>query len=200
MSWNVYRRPSEPGCAGPEEGAVSDVPQETAAESAADALVKAEAEAARTDAEQWKDRFLRKAAEFENYRKRADKDRADAVVFAKSALLADFLPVLDACERALESFQSRDCPPGAEQYRDGVELLFRQAREVLSRLGVEPIESVGQPFDPNVHEALLRLESSDHDENTVIQELRRGYQFKDRLLRAAQVAVAVRPAQAPPKA
>jgi molecular chaperone GrpE len=202
MSWNVYRRPSEATDSGPEDNAVlAETSQEASAEAQPEAQLKADLDAARAEAESWKDRFLRKAAEFENYRKRADRDRGDAVMFAQSSVLTDFLPVLDACERALGSFQREECPPGAEQYREGVELLYRQAREVLARLGVVPIDSVGQAFDPNIHEALLRVETSDKDENTVIQEFRRGYQFKDRLLRAAQVAVAVRPtAQTPPQA
>jgi molecular chaperone GrpE len=201
MSWNVDDRPSEATDSGSEENGVpAETPRE-AAEPQPEAQLKADLEAARAEIQSWKDRFLRKAAEFENYRKRADRDRGDAVLLAKSSVLTDFLPVLDACERALSSFQSHECPPGAEQYQEGVELLYRQAREVLSRLGVQPIDSIGRPFDPNIHDALLRMETSDQEENTVIQEFRRGYQFKDRLLRAAQVAVAVRPsAQTPPQA
>jgi len=158
------------------------------------AQVHRELHAARSEAERWHDRFLRKAAELENYRKRADKVKNDTVSHAKGAVILEILPVVDACERALESFdEAWDPQQGLEQYKQGVELLHKQFINILSRLGVVPIEVNGQQFDPHLHEALTRIESPDHEENTVISELRRGYMYQDRLLRPAQVVVATRP-------
>lgn len=152
----------------------------------------ADLKAAKTETAEWQDRFLRKAAEFENFRKRTDKEKVDALVLAKSSLLTEFLPVADACERALESMNNSDgVTSDLEQYHAGVELLYKQLLDVFSKAGVVPIESEGKPFDPHLHEALSRKEDPNYEEDTVVQELRRGYLFKDRLLRPAQVIVAV---------
>jgi molecular chaperone GrpE len=155
---------------------------------------KAEADlkAAREESAEWKDRFLRKAAEFENFRKRAEKEKVDSLVLAKSSLLLEFLPVADACERALQSLEKgEDLGEEIEQYREGVKLLYKQLLDTFSRAGVIPIESEGKPFDPHLHEALSRQEDAKCEEDTVVEELRRGYLFKDKLLRPAQVIVAV---------
>lgn len=151
--------------------------------------------AAQAESEQWRDRFLRKAAEFENFRKRTDKEKIDSVLFAKSSVFLEFLPIVDACERALASFRNAQVDVSANlgEYRQGVELLYRQLLDTLQRVGVVAIEAKGKAFDPNLHEALVREESSDHEDNTVLEELRRGYLFKDRLLRPAQVKVSSRP-------
>ncbi len=156
--------------------------------------LQAELAAAKVESEQWRDRFLRKAAEFDNYRKRTDKERSESVLLANSSVLTEFLPILDACERALESLNhGAEVQPEIEQYRNGVQLLYKQLRDTLTRIGVVPIDAKGQKFDPNLHEALMRESSSEHEENMVIRELRRGYLFRDRLLRPAQVAVASPP-------
>ena len=113
---------------------------------------------------------------------------------AKSSVLMEFLPILDDCERALKSFlEARDAEPGLEQYREGVELLYKQLLDAVGRIGVVPIESEGTPFDPHMHEAVSREATAEFEENTVVRELRRGYVFKDRLLRPAQVVVAFHP-------
>jgi molecular chaperone GrpE len=160
----------------------------------ATAQARTELEAARSETEQWRDRFLRKAAEFENFRKRSDRERAEAANLIKSSVLVELLPVLDACERALRSFDSpADQPVKLQTYRDGFELLHKQLSDTLNRLGVVPFEVRGEKFDPHRHEALGHLETLEHEDNTVIEELRRGYLYKDRLLRPAQVVVASRP-------
>lgn len=149
---------------------------------------------AKEEIAEWHDRFLRKAAEFENFRKRAEKDKTESLVLAKSSLLLEFLPVADACERALSSMESiKDAPSGMDRYREGVELLYKQLLDTFGRAGVVPIESEGQPFDPHLHEALSRKEDPGCEKDMVAQELRRGYLFKDKLLRPAQVIVAVPP-------
>ena len=161
-----------------------------------DPSVQAEADikAARAEAAEWQDRFLRKAAELENFRKRTDKEKSDSMMTAKSSLLMEFLPVADACERALDHMKNGESETNElGQYKEGVELLYKQLLDTFNKTGVVPIESVGQPFDPHLHEALSRKEDPDCEADTVIQELRRGYRFKDRLLRPAQVIVAVKP-------
>jgi molecular chaperone GrpE len=147
--------------------------------------------------EEWHDRFLRKAAEFENYRKRTDKEKAEAAILAKNTVLAEFLPVADACERALASIENAsDAPGGLEQYRAGVELLYRQLIDTLARVGVVPIEAEGKVFDPHLHEAMMREVSSELEENMIIRVMRKGYMYKDRLMRPAQVSVAACPSAA----
>ena len=149
---------------------------------------------ARNEVEEWRDRFMRKAAEFENYRKRMDKEKADLRIMSQSAILLELLPVLDGFDRALKYF--REAKGGAdsiEQYQEGVDLLYRQALDTMSQAGVTPITAEGKPFDPYLHEALSRHETSEADEGIIVAELRRGYTFKDRLLRPSQVVVAAQP-------
>jgi molecular chaperone GrpE len=158
------------------------------------AQLQSELEAAKAEQEQWRDRFLRKAAEMENFRKRSERERLEGAFLTKSSVLIEILPVMDACERALESFKEDDGGDvRLQKYREGVELLYKQLGTTLNRLGVTVLEAKGRPFDPHLHEALTHLETADYEENTVVEELRRGYLFKDRLLRPAQVVVASRP-------
>lgn len=158
------------------------------------AQLEAELKTAKAESAEWQDRFLRKAAEFENYRKRVEKEKSESRIHAQSSVLTEILPVCDACDRALSSFdQSQDNAGNLRQYREGVELLYRQVLDVLGRMGAEPMDTQGKPFDPHLHEALSRLETSEYEEGTIVQELRRGYMFGDRLLRPAQVIVAVHP-------
>ncbi len=158
------------------------------------AQLQSEIEAAKAEQEQWRDRFLRKAAEMENFRKRSERERLEGAFLTKSSVLIEFLPVMDACERALESFKEDDGGyVRLQKYREGVELLYKQLGNTLNRMGVTVLEAKGRPFDPHLHEALTHLETADYEENAVVEELRRGYLFKDRLLRPAQVVVASRP-------
>ncbi len=170
------------------DGAAQEVPADPLAQ------LKSELSQAKAEAEQWKDRCLRKAAEYENYRKRSDRERSDAATSIKSEVLAEFLLVLDACERALISFSGATGKSASVQkYREGVELLYKQLGDTLTRLGVVALETKGKPFDPHFHEALAHQETMEYEDNTIIEELRRGYVFKERLLRPAQVVVASRP-------
>jgi molecular chaperone GrpE len=157
---------------------------------------QSELDAAKAEAAQWHDRFLRKAAEFENFRKRSDRERMESSILVKSSILLEFLPIVDACERALKSFEEEDDKSGRlQKYRQGVELLYKQLVDTLNRLGVVPIEAKGKPFDPHLHEALSNLETQEYEENMVVEELRRGYLFNGRLLRPAQVVIASRSKQ-----
>jgi len=150
-------------------------------------------EAARAEAREWQDRYMRKAAEFENYRKRMDKEKSELRISAQSTILRDILPVLDGFDRALKYFSETDSggTEHARQWREGVELLCRQVTDTLAQTGVAPIETEGKLFDPYIHEALSRYETSKAAEGTIVQEVRRGYMFKDSLLRPSQVIVAV---------
>jgi molecular chaperone GrpE len=158
------------------------------------AQLNVELEAAKAESEEWRDRFLRKAAELENFRKRTEKEKPETVTRAKSSILLEVLPIMDACERALESFEDEEADQDRlGQYREGVELLYKQLSNTLNRLGVVPVEARGEEFDPHLHEALSREETSEFEENVVTKELRRGYLYQDRLLRPSQVIVAIRP-------
>jgi molecular chaperone GrpE len=132
------------------------------------------------------DRLLRLAAEFDNYRKRVDRDRRDQADAAVASAVEDLLPIVDSLERALDAPAGSD----AESYRQGVELIHRQMLDLLRRRGVTPVESVGTDFNPELHQAVAHEVSPDHREGEIIEEFRRGYKLGDRLLRPAMVKVA----------
>jgi molecular chaperone GrpE len=129
------------------------------------------------------DRLARLQAEFDNFRKRQQKENNDFRDYALTNVIRDLLPILDSLDRALQT------QPEGEEFRKGVELIDKQFHDALSKLGVEPIESKGQAFDPNLHQAIQMVQSQDVDENHVVDELQRGYKIKDRLLRPAMVTV-----------
>jgi molecular chaperone GrpE len=196
MTRRIYKHPSDPEgnepVSSPEEGKDSGV-ESIAPPLDPQAQLQADLKAAKGEVAEWQDRFLRKAAEFENYRKRAEKEKTDSMLLAKSSVLLEFLPVADACERALKSLGESKAPGNLQQFQQGVELLYRQLLDTFTRTGIVPIEAEGKPFDPHLHEALSREETSEVKEDTVVKELRRGYLFKEKLLRPAQVIVAVHP-------
>lgn len=137
------------------------------------------------------DQMLRRQAEFENNRRRLDKERGDFYQRTRAELLLELLPVLDNFDRALMSLETSD--GDASALRHGVELIHKQLKDALAKLGLQPLEAVGKTFDPNVHEAVTVEPSDEHTENTVIEELERGYKLGDRLLRPAKVRVAANP-------
>jgi molecular chaperone GrpE len=141
------------------------------------------------------DRLLRKQAEMENYRKRVEREKDELYQQAVADVVKEILPAVDACERALASFKNAGNAdkPLVENYRAGVELLYKQFQQALRKVGVMAIESVGTAFDPHLHEAVARVEAADTEENQIIEEVRRGYRYRDRLLRPAQVKVAMKP-------
>ena len=130
------------------------------------------------------DRLARAQAEFENARRRASKEQQDYRDYAVSDAMKTLLPVVDSLERALH-MQS----DGAE-FRSGVELIYKQLQAALAKLSVHPIVAKGEPFDPRFHEAVEMVQTTDAPDHQVIEELQRGYKFKDRLLRPAMVKVA----------
>lgn len=132
------------------------------------------------------DRLLRKQAEFDNFRKRSERDRSDFLQFAGMEVARELLPIADDFERALK-VQCTD-----QNYTKGIELIYQRLSDVLKKMGVEPIEAAGKRFDPNLHEAVVRVPAGDAEDETVLEELQRGYNFKGKLLRPAMVKVAVR--------
>jgi len=135
------------------------------------------------------DRHLRLQAEFENFRKRQQRDRDEANRLAKERILIEVTGVLDNLERALGHASSAEAPP--ESLTQGVDLVVRQLREVLARFGAVPIAALGEPFDPRLHEAMARVDTSgDPPDGTVVEEYRRGYLLDGKVLRPAMVAVA----------
>ena len=145
------------------------------------------------DRQELQDKYLRLAAEFENYKRRALRDQRDHVRFANEGLLKELVPILDNLQRAIQASKEQH---ESERLVQGVELTLKQFLETLMKFGVRPIESVGKPFDPALHQAVARVESADAPENTVLEEYQKGYLLHDRVLRAAMVAVAVAPASA----
>jgi molecular chaperone GrpE len=137
--------------------------------------------------EQLRDRLLRTTAEFDNYRKRVDRDRKEMADRAAEAVLTEILPIIDDLERALAA---EDTGEGADAYRQGVELIHKQLLDLLTRRGVATIDTAGATFDPHLHQAVSSEPSADHREGEIIEEFRRGYRLGDRLLRPAMVKVA----------
>lgn len=131
------------------------------------------------------DRLLRTAAEFDNFRKRVERERRDQADAAVADAVADLLPIIDDLERALQAPAS-----DVDSLRKGVELIHRQMLELLRKRGVKQIEAVGADFDPRFHESVVSEASGEHREGEVMQELRPGYTLGDRLLRPAMVKVA----------
>jgi len=131
------------------------------------------------------DRLARLQAEFENFRKRSQREQVEFREYALSDALKQLLPILDSLDRALKTEGM-----SVADFHSGIELIDRQFHDVLTRLGVEPIAAQGQPFDPSLHQAIQMVETSEVPDNHVLDELQRGYRLRDRVLRAAMVRVA----------
>lgn len=160
------------------------------------AVAEASAETSASDSELQKlkkerdsllDRLARQQAEFENARRRASKEQQDYREYALADSIKSLLPVVDSLERALQ------VKSDAAELRSGVDLIYKQLLAALAKLSVNPIVSKGEAFDPRLHEAIEMVETSDAPDHQVLEELQRGYKFKDRLLRPAMVKVAKNP-------
>ncbi len=167
-------------------------PEESADISASDEVDEGEAEEQATvspdeQIKELEDKYLRLAAEFDNFKKRTTKQFFSIAENARAEILVELLTVQDNFERALTV---DDSSSDFADFRKGTELIFNQISDILSKNGVEPFESIGCRFDPNFHEAMLTVETDDADPDTVVQELTRGYKLNDRVLRHARVAVA----------
>jgi molecular chaperone GrpE len=152
-------------------------------------FLERELEETRAKGEEHLYNWQRSAADFANYKRRTDEERSMAGQFSNAILIGKFLTVLDDFDRALESVPEEAHDPWIE----GVRLVERKMRSVLESEGVTSIESVGQPFDPNLHEAVVHEPTADHPDNQVIGELQRGYRMHDRVLRPSLVRVANNP-------
>jgi molecular chaperone GrpE len=149
-----------------------------------------ELEEARRSDDEHRNNWHRSAADFANYKRRTDEERATLGQFANALLIGKLLSVLDDFDRALESVPAEQAH---DPWAEGVQLVERKLRNVLESEGVTPIEAVGQPFDPNLHEAVVHEDTADHPDNEVIGELQRGYRLHDRVIRPSLVRVANNP-------
>ena len=152
-------------------------------------------ETLRKEKEEQLDLLLRRQAEFENYRKRVAKEKEQLRLTAQASVLEELLPVLDALEKGLHSLPEAPGDSELEAYREGYELMFKEVQSVLRKFAVIEIPGVGAPFDPNVHEAVVREITTGYKEGEILAEYRKGYKLKDRLLRPSQVKVAVHPVE-----
>ncbi len=133
-----------------------------------------------------KELLLRRQAEFDNFRKRTEKERSDYLQYAGMELVREMLPILDDFDRALK------IEAGNAEYAKGVEMIYSRMYEALKKVGLEPIGTAGQMFDPHLHQAVERVETKDAADGTILGEFQRGYNFKGKLLRPSMVKVAVR--------
>lgn len=150
-------------------------------------------EAKTREAAEHYDRYLRALADFENYKRRAQRERDEWTRLAHERLVLELLPVLDNFDRAL---QAEPRPDQLRGFVAGVELIHRELLKVLERIGVTSFSAVGEPFDPQRHEAVMRVETTEVPNQTVVEETERGYLLNDRVLRPARVKVAVHPDEA----
>ena len=170
------------------EGSEEEAPEEAASEAAAmqeeiEAL-KGQVEKLTGDLQEKKDRLLRLQADFDNFRRRSAKEREEISAVVTQNFCKDMLPLLDNFERAMAA-ETKD----VEAFQKGVEMIFTQFQEVLKKNGLEQIEAVGQKFDPNFHQAVMRVEDPEREDDTVAQELQKGYMVKGRVIRPSMVQV-----------
>lgn len=170
------------------EGSEEEAPEEAAA---ADAAMQEEIEALKgqvdglnKDLQEKKDRLLRLQADFDNFRRRSVKEREEISAVVTQNFCKDMLPLLDNFERAMAA-ETKD----VEAFQKGVEMIFTQFQEILKKNGLEHIEAVGQKFDPNFHQAVMRVEDPEKEDDTVAQELQKGYMVKGRVIRPSMVQV-----------
>jgi len=148
-------------------------------------------EAAKDDATAMKEQLLRAMAEVENVKKRAEREKQDAMKYATANFARDLLAVADTFERALASLpEDQQTDDVIKNFVSGIELTNKELQKAFEKAGIEKIEATGQPFDYNLHQAMTEIETIDHPAGTVVQEMQAGYMLKDRLLRPAMVAVA----------
>ena len=173
------------------ESITKDQPESSPEDALADdpldplAAVTAERDQLLAEKAEFEDRFLRAQAEFQNSRKRTERERVEFAEYASTEAVRALLPVLDDFERAIK-IESSD-----KEYSKGMEMIYQRLYDSLKKLGLEPIVSAGQPFDPHVHHAVEMVETDEAPDHTVLEEYQRGYNFKNRLLRPAMVKVAV---------
>lgn len=182
MDNDKEKPPVTPGASEDEEVTELATPEEMPAEEGGGDVAK--------ERDEFKDKFLRTYAEFENFRKRVVREKEDLMKFGNEKLLKEVLHIKDDLERALEHKETAD----QETLLDGLSLIGRDLDKLMQTYNVKPIEALGQPFDPKIHEALAQEESTEHAPGMVISVFQPGYVYHDRLLRPARVVVAKAPA------
>ncbi|MDR0269005.1 nucleotide exchange factor GrpE [Paenibacillus sp.] len=150
--------------------------------------LQSEVERLQTLADDSQQRFLRTQADFDNYRKRTLKEKEDFAKYASSKLITELLPIIDNFDRAIAAAGDS---AEIESFAKGVNMIFRQLEGVLKAEGLETMDSVGQPFNPEFHQAIMQVESDEHEEGIVVEEVQRGYKLKDKVLRPAMVKVSM---------
>lgn len=144
-----------------------------------------EIESLQQEKEELQQRTLRIQAEFDNFKKRSQKEKEADQKYKAQAIVTELLPAIDNFERALETETTED----ASSLVEGITMVYRQLQDALKSQGVEPIESVGESFDPNLHHAVMQIEDEEIESNTVVEEMQKGYMLKDRVIRPAMVKV-----------
>jgi molecular chaperone GrpE len=142
--------------------------------------------------EHW-ERLLRTTSDFENFKKRAAREKLDAIKFANESLLEKLIPVIDNFEAALAATESAQASQSNDSLKTGVKMIHSQLKSVLTDAGIQEIDAQGQKFDPNLHEAVSQKETTEVPDGNVVQQLRKGYKFRERLVRPATVVVAKKP-------
>ena len=160
------------------DGAATDPPSLEA--------LAAERDKLQADKDELRDRLMRKQAEFENFRRRSTREKEEVVQFAAMETVRALLPVLDDFERALK------LPAAGDDYRKGIELIHKRLQDTLVQMGVTPLDAQDKKFDPNFHQAVDTVKIAEGEDQTIVEEYQKGYEFKGRLLRPAMVKVAVR--------
>jgi molecular chaperone GrpE len=148
--------------------------------------LRIERDGLKAERDEMKELLLRRQAEFDNFRKRTEKERSEYVQYAGTEIVKSILPILDDFDRA------RKVEGATPEYAKGVELIYTHMYETLKKVGLEPIETAGRNFDPHLHEAVERVETADSPEGAILGEFQRGYNFKGKLLRPSMVKVAAR--------
>lgn len=169
----VSEIPIEPGSE-PEKGS-----EEAAARSS-------ERDRLTTERNELQDLLQRRQAEFDNYRRRVERERSDFVEYAGMEIVRELLPVVDDFERALKA------DTGSKEYAKGVELIYQRLLDILKKSGLEPIDTEGKTFDPHLHQAVEKVQTEDAEDHAILGEFQRGYHYKGKLLRPSMVRVAVR--------
>ena len=172
----------------PEDGEGKIAAEQPAPEQAAPELQQ-EIQTLKQEREGLYDRLLRKQAEFENYKKRIDREKSEFVQFASADLMKELLNALDSFELALKNAAKQS---GGQNMLRGFELIYKQIEDTLARFGLKPIESKGKKFDPHFHQAVSTQATDEVEENTIMDEMRKGYLLNGRLLRPAMVSVAAK--------
>ena len=164
--------------------------EEEADSAAAELSPEQRAEQLVQENEELQDKFVRLMADFDNYRKRASKEKSDVIRFGNEGLLKDILPVVDNIERLLTYSYGEG---SWKSFQEGIELVLAEISKTLAKYGVEPIEALGKEFDPNIHQAMQKSETDEVDANTVVDVYQKGYLYRSRLLRPSLVVVSVAP-------